>query len=264
MEMHEHAPSGGFAVEAIGILFFAGMVLLYLLAVHFSNYRYKPWPLYRIFFWFAGIFSAGAALIGPISEAAHSDFKAHMLAHLLLGMLAPILLALSAPMTLVFRTVSVRSGRRLSRLLKSRPLRFFSHPLTASILNIGGLFVLYTTGLFQLMHENHIVYILVHIHIFLAGYLFTIAIIYIDPAPHRFSFIYRSAILILALAGHGILAKYIYANPPASVPRNAAEAGGMLMYYGGDAVDVLLIIILCWQWYKSERPRLSAAEDVAN
>lgn len=258
MEMHEHVFSGGFSADTLVILFFAGMILLYLTAVHFSNYRYKPWPLYRLFFWSAGIFSAGAALIGPISDAAHTDFKAHMLVHLLLGMIAPLLLALSAPVTLIFRTVSVKFGRRLSRVLKSRALRFFSHPLTASVLNIGGLFVLYTTDLFQLMHENPIVYILVHFHIFIAGYLFAAAIISIDPAPHRFSFIYRSAILILALAGHGILSKYIYANPPANVPRNAAEAGGMLMYYGGDTVDVLLIIILCWQWYKSERPRLSA------
>lgn len=263
METHEHALAGGFAADAIGILFFAGMALLYLSAVHFSNYRYKPWPLHRLFFWLAGVFFAGAALIGPIPDAAHSDFNAHMLAHLLLGMLAPLLLALSAPMTLVFRTASVKFGRRLSRLLKSKPSRFFSHPITAAMLNVGGLYVLYTTGLFQLMHENQFVYIFVHIHIFLAGYLFAIAIIYIDPAPHQFSFIYRSIILILALAGHGILSKYIYANPPVGVPRSDAETGGMLMYYGGDAVDVLLITILCWQWYNSERPRKSVSNKKA-
>ena len=29
----------------------------------------------------------------------------------------------------------------------------------------------------------------------------------------------------------------------------------MLMYYGGDAVEVVIMIILGWRWYQSARPR---------
>jgi len=34
----------------------------------------------------------------------------------------------------------------------------------------------------------------------------------------------------------------------------------MLMYYGGDAVDAVLIAIFCYQWFISARPRFSAQE----
>ena len=109
--------------------------------------------------------------------------------HLLLGMLAPLLIALSAPMTLLLRTLNVNYARKLSRLLRSHPIRFFSHPIVASILNIGGLWLLYTTNLYTAMHGNLLLHIIVHIHVFIAGYLFTISITLYRPrfSPFQFS-----------------------------------------------------------------------------
>ncbi|WP_413237500.1 cytochrome c oxidase assembly protein [Paenibacillus sp. 1P07SE] len=37
-------------------------------------------------------------------------------------------------------------------------------------------------------------YMLVHLHIFLAGYAFTASMLYIDPAPHRKSYMYRAIV----------------------------------------------------------------------
>lgn len=247
------------AIEPLYMIVLLVGGLLYVAAVLQSNKKHRPWPWYRTAFWCAGFISMALSLTGPLAAQSHTNFIAHMAGHLLLGMLAPLLIALAAPMTLVFRILSVSSARRLTRLLKSRPFFLLSHPATAAILNTGGLYVLYTTDLYMAMHHNLLLGMLVHVHIFLAGYLFTVAIIYIDPIAHRFSFIYRSIVLMLALAGHGILAKYIYAHPPNGVPREEAEAGGMLMYYGGDAIDLILIIILCYHWYRASRPRMAEA-----
>jgi putative membrane protein len=107
------------------------------------------------------------------------------------------------------------------------------------------------------MQENVMIHIIVHVHLFLAGYLFTISMIYIDPTPHPFSFLYRAAVLTLALSAHTILSKHIYAHPPLGVPATQAESAAMLMYYGGDVIDLALIFIFCWQWYKAARPRAS-------
>ena len=92
-------------------------------------------------------------------------------------------MALAAPMTLLLRTLPVNKARVLSRLLKNPYVRFIRHPIIASILNVGGLWLLYTTSLFNLMHEHILLYVFIHLHIFLAGYLFTIAFIYFDPTP---------------------------------------------------------------------------------
>ncbi|MFD1334943.1 cytochrome c oxidase assembly protein [Oceanobacillus iheyensis] len=217
----------------------------------------STWPFYRYILWIIGFLLVGISLVGPIAELAHRNFTAHMLSHLFLGMLAPLLLALAAPTTLLLRMLSVQHARILSKLLKTSFFSFVRHPVIASVLNIGGLWVLYTTDLYMLMHENLFVHLIVHFHIFVAGYLFTISMIYIDPAPHRFSYLYRAIVLVFVLAGHGILSKYIYANPPVGVPKDQAETGGIFMYYGGDAIDIVIIFILCLHWYRSTRPKAS-------
>lgn len=220
-----------------------------------SSRFFKQWPHYRTTYWILGVVCVAITVIGPLAEQGHTNFIVHMIIHLILGMLAPLLFALAAPVTLILRTVNVKTGRRLSRLLRSRPISVFSNPIIASILNIGGLWILYTTGLFSAMQHNVLLHVLIHIHVFLAGYLFTISLIYIDPTPHRFSYKYRTLVFIIALAGHGILSKYIYAYPPEGVSRAEAEVGGMLMYYGGDAIDICIIIVLFYQWYRTSRPK---------
>ena len=114
-----------------------------------------------------------------------------MVGHVLLGMLAPLLMVLATPMTLILRTIPVRSARRLTRILKSLPVQIITNPLCAASLNVGGLWLLYTTDLYVLMQQNIIIHILVHIHVFVAGYLFTMSIIYLEPTPHRLSFTFR-------------------------------------------------------------------------
>jgi len=237
------------------ILYFL-FIFLYIWGVSQSNKRYETWPNSRILFWVLGIACLYVSLFGPLAEKAHVDFTAHMLGHLLLGMLGPLLLVLAAPMTLMMRLLPVSTARKMSLLLRSKPISTLSHPVVAALLNMGGLWLLYTTHLYSLMHHHTILYLLVHLHVFLAGYLFTAVIICIDPTPHRYSFVYRAIVLVISLASHGILSKYIYAHPPTGVPLKQAELGGMLMYYGGDLVDLILIYLLCLQWYRSTAPRM--------
>jgi len=189
-------------------------LIIYIIAVIVAWRRNKSWRLYRLFLWLAGISCALSAVTGPLAARSPQDFTAHMLGHLLLGMLAPLLMVLGCPMTLLLRTLKVEHARNLSRILKSNPIRLISHPIVASLLNVGGLWILYLTSLFQTMHHNGLLHILVHLHVFLAGYFFTSAFIYADPQPHRTGYLYRSIVLILALACHSILSKYIYAHPP--------------------------------------------------
>ncbi|MED4532881.1 cytochrome c oxidase assembly protein [Metabacillus fastidiosus] len=238
----------------LALPFFFGLIF-YLLAAVISNRRYRKWPLFRIVYATLGILCAIISVAGPLADLAHTDFTSHMLSHLLLGMLAPLLIALSAPMTLLLRTIPITLARRFTYILKSKPVRIISDPSITSLLNIGGLWILYTTNLYSMMHGNTALHLFIHVHIFIVGYLFTISMIFIDPMPYRTSYMYRSIIFVIALAGHGILSKYIYANPPAHVPAAQAETGGMIMYYGGDAIDIILIFILCLHWFKSAGSR---------
>ena len=73
--------------------------------------RKKTWPGYRIISWSFGILCAMLSLVGPIADLSHTDFSAHMIGHVLLGMLAPLLMALGTPVTLLLRRLLVSHSK---------------------------------------------------------------------------------------------------------------------------------------------------------
>ena len=266
LHSHGHAAQSqslpGMNLQYLLGLFFVLLGAAYIIAVIMTNKRYKQWPISRTAFWVSGIVIALVSVVGPLANSAHTNFTAHMVSHLLIGMMAPIFMAIAKPMTLLLRAVNTSLGRNITAILKSRVIQFVSHPITAAILNVGGLWLLYTTDLYMLMHENAFFALFVHLHFFIAGYVFTISIIYFDPVYHQYSYRFRAVVLIAAIAGHDILSKYMYANPPAGVSRQEAEMGSMVMYYAGDWIEIVLIIIFCWQWYKSAKPRRTSGVEI--
>lgn len=222
---------------------------LYLVAA--LNYKKGAWPKSRSILWIVGMLCLLVSVIGPIAKLSHHLFVFHMLMHLLLGMVAPFLIALSRPITLLLTSLKTQHARRVTRLLRSPPVRLLTHPISTLLLNIGGLWILYNSTVFNFIHENIFLLFLVHIHLFFAGYIFTISIIAIEPISHKYSYLFRSIVIILALAGHDILAKYLFAYSLDNFAFNDVRLGAVLMYYGGDFVDLLLITALCYFWYHS-------------
>ncbi|MCR2808699.1 MULTISPECIES: cytochrome c oxidase assembly protein [unclassified Microbacterium] len=221
--------------------------------------RARPWPWWRTAAWLAGVLAAAAGFVGPLAAAAHDDFVAHMGVHLLVGMVAPLLLVIAAPVTLALRSLHVTPARRLVRLLSSRPARVACALPLAAVLNIGGMWVLYTTDLAALIHQNPLAQVAMSAHFLLAGYLFTAAVIPMDPAPHRAAYPVRAGVLMLFLAAHSILAKVIYADPPSGVDAAVAQSAAQLMYYAGGVVDAVMLTVLCALWYRDTGRRLDRA-----
>jgi len=257
--MGDHHTMGGGPdlLTILGPTLAAAAIVGYL---YLATRRTQQWPQHRNIMWTLGNILAAATVSGPLADAADTNYVAHMASHLLLGMLAPLLMVLAAPATLLLRTLPVKTARRFSHVLRSWPVRILTEPVVAATLNVGGLWLLYTTNLYPAMHHQPALHILVHTHMFLAGYLFTTAIISVDPLPHRRGYLHRSIVLIAALAAHDILAKHLYIYPPAGVTSPTAETGAMLMYYGGDLIDLSIIVILCARWYHAARPRTPTRE----
>lgn len=228
-------------------------LLMYLYCVRHSNRKYRRWPIYRTLLMILGCGCAIVSLIGPIPHLSHTQFQYHMLGHWLLGMLGPLCIVLAMPITLLLRTLPVEISRKLTRIVHNRYFYWITDPVVASLLNVGALWVLYTTIIFEWMHHSLFLYTFIHIHMFIAGYVNTVSFIYIDPFPYRRSYLYRLIVMILAMASHSILAKWIVAHPPAHVPYHQAEIGGMIMYYGGNLVDIVIITIFCLRWYVAQQ-----------
>lgn len=261
---HVHDGAGGMPVDWILAAPFAVAFAVYMVAATIEGHRGRGWPWYRSVFWAVGMVAAASGFVGPLAAAAHSSFTAHMASHLLVGMVAPLFLVLSAPVTLALRTMSIVPARRLSRMLRSPAGVLLTHPVVAVILSIGGMWTLYTTPLYQLAQQVILVHLVVMVHFLVAGYLFTFAIVGVDPSPHRTGFALRALVLVASLAAHGVLAKLLYADPLPGVVAADAYAGAQLMFYGGDAVDFVLIVLLCAQWYRATGRRLHTVAAAAS
>ena len=259
---HQHG-SSGVPVEAVVLGLAAVSVAAYLLAARRSSTR-RPWPRRRGVLWTAGVAAAVAGALGPTAVADHADLVAHMVGHLLLGMAAPLLLVLAAPVTLMLRTLDPVPARRLVRLLRSVPVRVVSHPVVAAVLSVGGLWLLFRTDLWSASHEVPLLGALVSVHVLVSGYLLTASLVGVDPDPHRASFVVRSAVVVLALAAHDVLAATLAVDPPPGVGPDA-RAGALVMYLGGDAVDLALVVVLWSQRARRRRARgaLSAEQSSA-
>jgi len=205
------------------------------------------WSHWRTASFSSGIIVLLFALLPQTVEFAHHDLRGHMLQHLLLGMVAPLGLVFGAPVLLALRTGPRRFSRGLVRWLRSPFIAFISHPVTALVLNIGGMYLLYLTPLYAAMQESALLHALVHWHFLVAGCLFTWAIAGPEPAPQRPGWRFRLVVMFVAMATHAFLAKAMYAYGwPAGSGHNmeAIQSAAKIMYYGGDLTELVLVIAL--------------------
>ncbi|RJK95330.1 cytochrome c oxidase assembly protein [Vallicoccus soli] len=215
----------------------------------------RGWSRWRTASLVAGLLLVAAAVAPPLARAAHEDLRGHMVQHLLLGMYAPLGLVLAAPVTLLLGASPPRTGRRVTAVLRRRPVHVLAHPVTAAVLDIGALHVLYLTPLHALAQRSPLVHGLVAVHLLVAGCLFTWAVAGPDPAPRRPGLAVRLGVLVLAGAAHAHLAKLLHARAgdlAAGWGTSVAdvEAAAQWMYYGGDGAEVLLAVALCAAWYR--------------
>ncbi len=237
-------------LELIPLGITLGTLAGYGIALYRLRRRGVHWPVTRVAAMLAGSLCAAAAVLPPI--ASHDElFPVHVAQHLLLGMAAPAFLALTAPVTLALRTLPRRPRRILLRLLHSFPVAVLAAPATAVVLDLGGLYALYLTGLYQAAEHDNLVHAAVHVHMFLAGCLLSWAVIGLDPVRRRPGTWVRLTALIIAAAGHDTLAKLIYGwnLPVGGGPIASRHAGAELMYYGGTVIEVALAAVVMTQWY---------------
>ncbi|MBO3094867.1 cytochrome c oxidase assembly protein [Cellulomonas dongxiuzhuiae] len=221
--------------------------------------RLRPWRTARTVAWVIGC-ALVAAASSPVLVVVPGDASRHMVQHLLLGMLGPLALVLAAPLTLLLGVAPPAARRAVGRVLRARPVHVVAHPVTAAVLHVGGMAVLYLTPLYALTTRSAVAHALVHAHFLLAGYLFAWALAGPDPAPRRPGTATRVAVLVVAGGAHAALAKLLYAHadrlPPGGVHTVAeVEAAAQWMYYGGDVAEILLAVAVLAAWYRSHARR---------
>ncbi|RCG32888.1 cytochrome c oxidase assembly protein [Sphaerisporangium album] len=226
------------------------MLAAYLLAASARRREARGWSGWR-----TAAFATGAALLAaglspPVAALGGHDLRGHMLQHLLIGMLAPVGLVLGAPVTLLFRTLAFPGRRALGRALASRPAHVLADPWVALVLSVGGMAVLYCTPLYHLVTGDPVLHHLPHAHFLLAGCLFAWVVAGPDPAPRRPTVPHRLVVLGVAVAAHATVSQLMYAGllTGLTVPADELRGAAEIMYYGGDAAELLLALAMVTTW----------------
>lgn len=262
---HPHPAPVDAGADVAGPVTVAAVLLVtaaYLLAAARLRRRGDLWPWPRDVSFTAGSAAVAWALLGTVPG---EPFTAHSAQHLILAMAAPLLLVLARPLTLALRALPPGGARTaLLTVAHSPPAQWLVFPPIAALLDVGGLWLLYRTELFAATDEP-LAHAVVQAHVMTAGLLFTFAVCQLDPVRRRWGTAVRGATLLAAGAAHAVLAKGLYATAPPGTAFTATDlrTGSQLMYYGGDAVEVALAVVLALRWYgaagradsRSRRPK---------
>jgi cytochrome c oxidase assembly factor CtaG len=244
--------------------------VLYVVGVRRLARRGRRWSPSRSLSFGVGI---ATLLVATQSGLAAYDtllFSAHVLQHVLLGVVAPLFLALGAPVTLALQASRRPTQVNLLRVLHSFPARVVAHPVTAFVLFSLSLFVLYFSPLYELSLQNGVVHAWTHIHFVVVGSLFFWVTIGLDPVAHRIPYGARLLIVALTVPFHAFLglallsatqpiAGSVYAvalDRPAGVDLLADQrAGATVMWLIGDLIGLVAGGIVLVQWVRDEQRR---------
>lgn len=213
--------------------------------------RGDAWPVsYRLWFGLAML----GVLVGtgdpPSTEPA--TFPQHAIAHLIVLMVAPLALALSAPVTLWLRACRPGLRRKTLRLLHSRPARLLTLAPVVVLLEVSGLYAYFLTPLFGVAERHASLHLLLHVHMFITGWLLNWFVVGRDPGPRRGGTAARLCVLVATAAAHDVMAKLMYAELRPTGAGSAAQiqAGAQILYYGGDAIELLTAAAVMVAWYR--------------
>lgn len=230
----------------------------YALLVRLVRHRGAAWPVSRSVAFGVGITVVLLATHSSIAVYDMTLFWVHMIQHLLLIMLAPALLVLGRPLTLLTETLPPGGRRRLERILLSRPLTLLTSPPVALATYAAVIVGTHLTGLMDTVMRHpwsgqveHLVYLV-------AGLQFFLLIFGDEPIRWRLSMPGRLMLLVLSMAVDTFVGLVLLqtAHPIAMLPHpgwgpgllSDTQAGGAVMWVGGDGLMAVLAIGLFLGW----------------
>ena len=227
----------------------------YLSAARRLGARGRRWPGRRTAPFVAGLLVLVLATQGGVAAADTTSFTAHVLQHLMLGMVAPVLLALGAPVTLALQSSKRELRSRLIKILHSAPVKAVTHPVTAWAAFGGSMFALYFTGLYAATLRSVPLHDVVHLGFAMAGCLFFWPVVGLDPTPHRMAYGGRMLYVLVALPFHTIIGVALVTQTKLIAPGlnlTDQQTGAAILWTAGELLGLIAMMIVAAQWMTAE------------
>ncbi|MGH8860522.1 MAG: cytochrome c oxidase assembly protein [Jatrophihabitantaceae bacterium] len=241
-------------------------VLVLLAAAYLTGVALAPirsgarWPVRRTVAFLLGLAVCVFATSGSIAVYDQVLFTAHMAGHLALVMVAPVLLVAGHPLSLALAAATPRRRDRIARVVRGRVVSLLTAPPVAlasyTVVIVGS----HLTGLMDVVMRTtwagqveHLVYLLV-------GCQFFVLVVGQEPIRWRLGTPARWLLLAVAMAvdtftgivllqGTHVVAM-LHTPDVAVDPLSDTRTGGAIMWFGGDAIMIVVMVVLVAGWLR--------------
>ncbi len=225
----------------------------------------RPWPLWRTLVFLLGLLVIVVATMSGVGRYDDTLFWDHMVQHLLLLMVAPPLLVSGQPMTLLLHASRNPVHTWAKRALRSRPVHWVTWPLLGTALYAATVVGTHLTSFLSYVESNEAVHQAEHVLFLVVGYLYFLPLIGKEPIGWRVAYPLRLFLLFLAMpvdAFTGVVLGSMTSDPfHAMKPRPWGPSpvqdlhdGGAVMWIGGAAIMLVLILAVFFAWSRERRP----------
>jgi putative copper resistance protein D len=223
----------------------------------------RPWPWWRTW-----LFVSGLAVIVVATQSgigAYDDvlFWDHMIQHLLLIMVAPPLLVLSQPITLLLHASRNPLHTWVKKMVRSRVAAFLTWPPFTIAAYAATIVGTHLTSAMNLVMTDQLAHTAEHVLYVLAGYLFFLSVLGREPIRWRIPYPMRILALIVIMPVDtftGLVLGYsntgmagMMSRPWGPSPVDDVHLGGAVMWIGGGAIMLVLIMMVFLAWSRDDR-----------
>jgi putative copper resistance protein D len=237
------------------------LVVGYLIGVRAARHNGESVRARSAVAWLVGIAVIVVATQGSPAFYGDALFWLHMVGHLMLVMVAPMLLVAGRPLDLLLAATSGERRDRIRAVLNGRVVSGLTHPSVGLVAYAGVIVGTHLTGFMNSMMMHpwlHGVEALLYVG---GGFLFFLPLIGEPPLRLKLVAPLRMAIFVVAMPVDtftGVILGQTNRYPwplmsamhPvwAQSPINDLHAGGAVMWIGGDAIMLALIIAAGFRW----------------
>jgi putative membrane protein len=226
------------------------------------------WSRVRLLCWLLGVVLLVISVNGPVAVYGEVLFWVHMMQHLLLIMIVPMLLIWALPLRLVDTEAGPRVRGWFARAQRARLTRWVSAPLFGLALYTAVVVLTHLTG-FQQVSATHGGVRALELALYLvSGWLLFVTLIGTELIPWSLPYLLRFVVLAVAMGADTLTGVVLMLSSRPLAPVYATmhpgwgpdllrdqEIAGAIMWFGGDLLMMVLMIVVAVQWGRAGSDR---------